>query len=676
MAIFSLIIGSLGAAGFTGAVTIFGLSPGLSAALISVGKSVLWSAVAKATEQRPPAEQVQAVISQSAGPRIRGYGEQLLGGTRALWEPENGMLHQIVVFHHGEVSQIVRFEVDGEAVTLDGAGNVTSGSTAGYLAVRSILSGDGGDYPEVQAAFPTLWTAADHRLAGQATYYTRMRAPKLSKFSKVFPRQDQTAVAVVARLAKVLDPRSGMVAYSDLTGPCAMDYLTHEDGYRIPLASIDQGSFGRFTDLCDEDVPLRAGGTEKRWRIGGVYSLDNAPKDVMARILATADAQLYMTAEGKVGICGGAWSEPDVTIGASDILSLSLTDGFDEFTDFNVLKGKFTSPDHRFQETECAELVDLVALETQPQRVEEITIDMCPSQSQMQRLMKAYRTRQLPRFTGTIRTNLVGMKARFPKGVGRHVVRIDDPESEFSGVFEVLSHSFSIEERVCVMAIASLEDGYAWVPSVDEGDPPPALEDLERADTAIAAPTGLTVSQQVVSITGGVNAVRLVLQVADPGREGLQLQAEYRLTAGVDWLPMVAGVGDLRALSPVVDDGQGYTLRARWEGEDTWSAEVTITALSNPVAPASPASLGDSVAAGVVTLNWINPVDGFYRTRIYRGASAVFGAASLIGTVTGVAGQAANTQNTPGVGTWYYWAVTINASALESAPSGPRTVTI
>jgi len=229
--------------------------------------------------------------------------------------------------------------------------------------------------------------------------------------------------------------------------------------------------------------------------------LDNAPKDVMARILATADAQLYMTAEGKVGICGGTWSEPDVTIGASDILSLSLTDGFDEFTDFNVLKGKFTSPDHRFQVTDCAELVDLVALETQPQRVEEITVDMCPSHSQMQRLMKAYRTRQLPRFTGTIRTNLVGMKARFPKGVGRHVIRIDDPESEFSGVFEVLSHSFSIEERVCVMTIASLEDGYAWVPSVDERDPPPALEDLERADTAIAAPTGLTVSQQVVAIT-------------------------------------------------------------------------------------------------------------------------------------------------------------------------------
>jgi len=660
---------------FGAGATIFGFSAKVTAAIFQIGKGLLWSLAGQALQPKVERQQIQAVINQSAAPRVRAYGRVMLGGVRAIWEAKGGLLYQIVVAHHGPIAGVVRFEIDGTPVEVDGSGNVTTAPWVSYVTINAILAGDGGNYPEVRAAFPTIWTA-DHRLSGQATFMVIMRGPKLSKISKIFPRQAQTTVQMVVDSSPVYDPRTGVTAYSDNGGLCILDYLTHPDGMRIPMDLIDLGSFIRFADICDEDVPLRAGGTEKRYRVAGHYTLEDAPKDVLGRMQMACDARLFQTAEGKVGILGGAWSEPDVTITASDIMALSLTDGQDQFSDFNVLKGVFTSPQHRFQSTECAEWRDVVALETEGEMTETLEIDMCPSPSQMQRLMKIYRIGARRKFTGSLGTNLVGLKARFPKGDGIHTVHVVEPESGIDAVFEVTSHGYSITERSCQIGIASIENAYGWDAASEEGDPPPALEDLEKPSAAIDPPTGLTVSQQVVSITGGVNAVRLVLQVADPGREGLQVQAEYRLTSGSDWQPMTAAVGELRARSPVVDDGQGYTMRARWEGEDTWSAEVTITALSNPVAPAAPASLGHSVAAGVVTLNWINPVDGFYRTRIYRGASNVFASASLIGTVTGVAGQAASTQNTPGVGTWYYWAVTINASALESAPSGPRTITI
>lgn len=674
--IFSLIIGGLGAAGFGGAVSIFGLSPGLSSILIQAGKALLWGEVAKLTAPRTPAEQVQANISQATAPRIRGYGQQLLGGVRAFWEAESGTLHQVIMMHHGDVSQIVGFEVDGEAITIDGAGEVITGSVAGYMTIQSILSGDGGDYAALRAAFPTMWTD-DHRLSGIATYYVRMREPDRSKLSRIYPRQDQTAISAIARLSKVVDPRSGVVGYSDLTGPCAMDYLTHADGYRIPMEWIDQVSFAAFTDVCDQDVLLKNGGAEKRWRIGGYYTLEDAPKDVMARILATADAQLYMTIDGKIGILGGQWQEPDVTTTASDILKLSLSDGYDEFTDFNVLKGKFTSPAHRYQAQECAELIDVLAQISQPERIETLTVDMCPSDSQMQRLLRAYKARKQPEFTGTILTNLVGLKARYPKGNGPHVIRVVDAESGFDAVFEVKSHSYSVVDKVCEITISSLENGYLWDAQTDQGPPPQPLADIPSPSSIIPPPVISAVSQQVVVVTGDFNAVRLVVQVADPGRQGLQLEAEYqRDIYPIEWQPMGARAGELRAISGVVDDAEPYSLRARWAGQDTWSAISSITVAANPTAPDPATALTRSIAAGTVTLSWVNGTAGYYKTRIYRSATNSFGAAALIKTVSGVSGQPSSTTNAPGVGTWYYWAVTINGSSVEATPAGSVSATI
>lgn len=675
MAFFSSIIAALGAAGFTGAVTIFGLSPALSGALLALGKAVLWQAASNALAPKIPAQQVQATIGQAAGARVRGYGKYLLGGTRTLWEAKDGVLHQIVAMHHGEINAITGWLIDSETVTVDGSGLTTSGSAIGRVQLLSKLSGDGGDYADARAAFPTIWTTA-HKMTGQATFYSRMTAPGAASLSKVFPRQSSTTIQAICELSKVLDPRTMTVGYTDLTGPAVLDYLTHADGFRIPQARCDLSSFAQFTGLCDEAVALKAGGTEKRYRVGGYYTLEDAPKDVVARLLATADAQLYMTAEGKIGILGGEWLEPDVTITDSDILSLSLSDGFDEFTDFNVLKGEFTSPDHRWQVTECAELVDATALLTQPERVETHEVDLCPSHTQMQRLLLAFRAAQIREFTGTLRTNLVGLKARFPRGKGKHVIRVVHTEMGIDQTFEVLSHAYSVTERECVMQIASIENPYAWTPATMEGDAPPALEDLEKPDATVAPPTGLTLTQQIVANAAGQNAVRITAIVSDPSRPSLQLRLQFRPVGGSTWESMVVGEGDLWGYSPTVSGGVTYEVRAGWQGYDTWSAVATVTAVSNPTAPDAPTGFGSSLAAGTVTLTWTNGDAGFYRSRIYRSATANIADAVLIATVAGVAGAAASKTDAPGTGTWRYWVRTINASLVESTAVGPRTHTI
>jgi hypothetical protein len=675
MAIISYIIGSLGAAGFTGSVTLFGLSPAVSAAVLGVGRSLLYSAAAQAFAPKAPRQQVQAVVNQGIVPRVRAYGQVKLGGVRAFWEAKDGTLYQLVVAHHGAMSAVLGWEVDGQPVTVDGAGAVTTAPFVGFLTIQAnITGGAGGDWAVLRAAFPTLWTT-DHDLQGQSTYLVRMVAPPLARMSKIFPRQDQTLVTLIARGVGVFDPRTATTGYSDNAALCIRDYLTHPDGMRIPASALDDVSFGAFATLCDEPVALKGGGTEPRYRLMGYHTLEDAPKDVLARMLAVCDGQLYQTIEGKIGIIGGAWSVPDVTLTGDDILEMSLTEGSDPFTDFNVLQGTYTDPANGYQPTACAELRDEVALLTQPLRVEAIEADMVPSHSQMQRLLKIARAKRLRQWTGTIKVNLVGLKARYPKGDGVHTVHIVYPELGIDGVFEVQGHGFNVEERSCTIPIASIANAYLWDAATEEGDAPAVLSDLDVPSRVVPPPAGLTLSQEVVRLDQQSQAARIIAEVSAPGVAGLQLEMQFKATAASIWQAMIVAVGELRGYSAVLDDGLTYQVRARWLGEETWSGIETITAVANPTAPDAPTAFSHSFSAPNVTLSWTNGVAGFWRTRVFRATTTNFADAVLIATVTGVAGQASSYIDAPTPGATYsYWLRTVNASlVLSTTPTGPRT---
>src|SRR5690606_23810070 len=131
-----------------------------------------------------------------------------------------------------------------------------------------------------------------------------------------------------ARLSKVYDPREvghdpadpGTWAWSENAGLAILDYLTHPDGMRLSKDDCDLESFAAFADLCDEAVPLAAGGTEKRYRLWGVYQLTDEPDAVIQRMRRACDAEFYQTPEGKIGIRGGKWEAPTVTLREGQIL--------------------------------------------------------------------------------------------------------------------------------------------------------------------------------------------------------------------------------------------------------------------------------------------------------------------------------------------------------------------
>lgn len=673
MAVFTYLATTVFWAGVTSAIGVTAAS-----VAISIGQAATW-ALASALLNRPEVsrQEMMATIDETDGPRIRAYGRNLMGGNRVFFEARDGRLYQIVVFHHGSVDGLIRVWIDGSPVNR----NEATGEIERYKYVFfRDGSGQGGQYEPVLLAFPTLWTT-DHRLQNQATFCSVWGDPSDEDFPKVFPKGAQTQVQVEVRGLRVKNLDTDETEYSDNAGFCIYHFFTNPNGWGFQESVMDTEIWQYFASVCRQPISLALGGTEPRYRLSGYYTLEDPLRDVTARMLATCDAQIYETAEGLIGILGGRWSVPDVTITAQDILSLKMED-VDPFTSYNVLQGKFVSPAHGYQPTEVQERTNEALLATQGRRVDLLDVEMCPSGTQLQRLMKIREAKNNREQRGIMTTTRVGMKARFPKGDGIHTIRISAPDEGLDGVFEVLSHRFFVD-GTCEIGFGSIVDPYPWSPSAEETPLPPTLASLSGPGANIPVPVNPVLVQEREVISGDVQAVKLSLSVNDPDRDGLELWAQIAI--GDVPVNNVGALGrfvempgsQLTAESGILADGQTYTVRYRWRGHGSWIKAGPITVIANPVLPPAPTSF-DAIATGDnAYLDWINASERYFRTQVLAGTNSNFAEATVVATIAGAAGRPDSaTIDMSGVtGVRYFWVRTLNWSRVPSDPEGPISVT-
>lgn len=557
MAVFSWLTSQIVLIGWN----VFGLTTLASATLfanIVLGAALIGlSAVAGGMGQQPTLRtpQAQAVINQSAGARLRGYGRALLGGTRAFWDSKSGDLYQVIMMHSGEINHIEEVRIGDIVATLDGSGDATdsalSTGDARHVRVRTHLGSPDQAADEMMTeAWPDVWTE-DHRLRGIAYLAARFRSPSQENFQKVFPEGYNTPVRGLCRLSAVWDPRNDTTGWSDNASLCILDYLVHPDGYRLTVDDIYLNSFALFANLCDEDVPLAAGGTEKRYRLWGVYSLTDEPHAVLRKMLNTCDGELYQTPDGKVAIRGGRWEAPTVTLAASHDLGYSMEQGNNRFAAFNELKILYTSPLHDYQTMEATAWIDTTDQAERGPIISELDLDFVPSPSQARRLAKIHQAKANPRWRGTIRTDLSGLNA-----LGERTVRGIVPEMEIDDAFLVAGIEPSPDLSAVEIQVTSIDQSaYSWNPATEEGQNPPPAQDTSP-DLTFPVP----VVEDLTNPSSGV----VLLEVEAPNRDGLTLEAQIRAGAGENWLPMeTESQTEARATSLPPDD---YQVRARWRG--------------------------------------------------------------------------------------------------------------
>lgn len=684
MAIFTAIATFVGTA-IAGAIGLAGATIlGVSAASLIGGVVVTGGLIAasyflsptakKSIPFQSPAPQYQAVINQASGPRRRGYGRVKAGGTRAFWDSKDGLLYQIVMMHSGTIDGFEKYYLGDQEVTLAGDGNVEQAPKTGYAYLYPFLGGTSQvALSGLVSAFPGIWTE-QHQLKGIAYLAAVFKSPPAETYMEVFPEGHNTPVRAVVRLSSVFDPRNSTTAWSDNPALCIRDFLVHADGYRLTTSDIDTASFSAMANLCDQAIALAAGGSEKRFRLWGMYDLNADPKETLSRMLATCDGELFENAAGKISIRGGKWDEPTVTIEDKNVLSFSLEQGNDAFASFNQLRILYTSPNHDYQSTEAQEWDDLTDQATRGVISQDFPVDMVPSPSQARRLAKIYRAKQNPRWRGTISTNLAGLNAR-----GERTIRLVLPELQIDDTFLIISHAIRADLTGCEIGIVSLgEDAYDWTTAEEGASPPPPQ--VTTPNPTLPVPTGLLPVVQTRQITAATSAAVVVATVNAPTREDLRLEAQIRLASNTIWESMSVATGTLEAVSGVLIDGETYSVRARFRtagAAGPWCAEEAIVITANPTAPDAPTEFTADVTGDDVTLTWLNPAANFFRSRMFRSNVNSFGGAVAIAVVSGLPGQSSTfVDPDPGEDDWYYWVVALNESNIASTPAGPQSVTI
>lgn len=527
----------------------------IGAALLGIGQ--LASAAFAGSRSQTSTPQAQATINQSTGPRIRGYGRAKLGGTRAFWESRNGALFQAVMMHSGEIDAVEQYYIGDKPVGVDGNGIVVDhpffdpARGRYYAYIDTFLGGASqGASSRLIGTFPELWTA-EHRLRGIAYFVSAFQSPNAEDYQVVFPDGYNTPVKAICRLSKVFDPRDGQTVWSENASLCILDYLTHPDGYNRSLDDIDLQSFASFANICNVAIPLAGGGVEMRYRLWGVYGLNDDPQDVLAKMRAACDAELYQTAEGKIGIRGGVWEAPSVTISAEDIIGHSMEQGNNRFSAFNELKILYTSKDHDFQTMEAPAWENLADQADRGVLSSSLNLDMVPSGTQARRLAKIHISKSNPEWKGTIVANLSALNA-----LGERTVRLILPELEIDDAFFIAGFSIRPDltgVEISVMSIS--EAAYTWT-TAEEGVGAPIPEDTSP-DLTFPVPTGLSLTKP---------SAGNILATADvPDREGLTLQVQVRAGAGAIWQEMQSRDDGISAQIAGLASGS-YEARARWRG--------------------------------------------------------------------------------------------------------------
>lgn len=639
----------------------------------------------------------QFASKQALPARRRAYGRVKLSGYYIAFDANGGSFLIGIYLVEGPIDAYEEVWLDDRKSALPPGSPGGAAGVAPWLGAVTLELHLG---ETDQAASPILrqlpyWTE-DHRLRGCA-YLVQRAAPVAEKFfDRVYESGSWPQPRAVIRASKVRninDPAQtsdpATWGWSDIAALCIRDFLTHQAwGMQVPEDLIDNDSFRLKASIDAEPIVNRYGNTYPRYFLAGTYDLTDDPADVLQGMLDACDGRLFLSPEGKIGITGGRYVPPDVTIGQDAIVSIgSLEVGSGKRASFNRLKTSYVSWAHDYQQIEGEPWDDLDAQAESGEILEQdFSRPWVPLHNQLRRLAKIYTAQQNPRYriTGLV-TNRGGLPALY-----EDVIELDLPRYGISAVFRVDRAVWSSDGATCTFDLAAV-DPTAWDfdAATEEGETPP-LPNMDAAPEVIPSPQNLTVLVERRAVSGGITAVFARLVAAEPERPDLSLIGRYRRVGDTAWLDLTPE-GDNRAslISTVLADNEQYEIqgalstygRAR---QSPWMAAIgsPVTATADPNAPAAPYAIAvDGVAGGARFSFNASPSPNVAATFIHRraGFSGALAGSAVADAIACGPNQRFDSFISPAApGPYRYWLVSRNASGFYDASSvaGPFDVTV
>ncbi|MNQ28498.1 hypothetical protein D3C85_417910 [compost metagenome] len=461
---------------------------GLTAA-VSMGLGAL------ARSQMPDPESQKITRKQTRPMRyVAVGGPSRMSGAYMLREQVGNRMAIVLGICEGRLARIPKIYFQDDEVTVGPDGYVVAGPYGRYshcIVLETRLGRPVEEpYTFITTEFgPTLWptSARGDGIASLAAYCWH---GSKENFAKLYPNGEIIPSIVGAPVCfDWRDPtqdRANEATWKECWNPVV--WMVHLEWFRLGRSwtrCIEPvlADLTAEADYCDEPVPLKAGGTEPRYRCAGNYPVNMEPASIRASLLSTMDGWLSVNGKGHLVLKAGRYDAPSFTLTGEHIEGYSWRAFQTDEDAINELIVTYVSADHAYSEVEAgtwrdeSDITDMGVLRSEP-----LQLLWVPSASQAMRLAKRKMVRVNALRRGQVRARFHGLN-----GMGQRYIRVQNPE--LASMADVVVEVTNVEidfaaAQVIFDVILADPDIDAWDPAEEEGEQPPVIErpDPEPSD--------------------------------------------------------------------------------------------------------------------------------------------------------------------------------------------------
>lgn len=622
----------VGALGFAGTAT---LALGVGYAAV-IGGAILLQGILQKKPAVPQPSDVQSNIRQEISARRRIYGRSLTGSVIVFGFRRGEKSYLLHYICEGPIQGFVSFRMDKKPITLDEDGFVEQDQyfvdDRSRVQIKTTLGTmSDGPFAEIIAAFPELDTPlTPFRHRGCVMALQIVEQVGQQDLSEVYPNNMPSLQFLIDGYAECYDPRTEAAVFSVNAGVCLLTETMDVYGLTsADVGEIDFESFSEFANHCDNDVALKAGGTEKRYRCAGLISLDAENEDRIQAIASICNADVYHDSQGRIAVREKLRAVSGIALRAKngDHLTIQLEGGRSLQKQFNTAKVTYTEPALNYKANEVRWQDPDLFEEDGTEYSAPVNATLCPSATQAQRIGKLAMAEANPDFVGSLTSGPQALDL-----MENYVFTLDlSPEDDFervacaSGVVEYDGGSMTVTAPFTIFKQGSSD----WNPAVDEQDAVVIPPDLpSNVDDVLLDVTPTVVLQQ-----NSAPALKFEWEGAGSATlpDSYSQQLEISATGADEWTAASVNQEEDTAFIGPVADGAAYDWRIRnvigGKKMDWQNSAVPVTITMNPVAPAALLSFAATSPAphlGNVVFSLTTPIDiGIRNVALYRKATGV-----------------------------------------------------